>query len=101
MVLARELTKMYEQVYRGDLDGLSQWISDDDTPQKVRQKGEFVLMVAGFIDDADSDEVNSSIEDLLKILVDELPVKQAAGLAAKITGRKKNELYRLAMTLKK
>lgn len=101
VVLARELTKMYEQVYRGDLDGLSQWISDDDTPQKVRQKGEFVLMVAGFIDDADSDEVNSSIEDLLKILVDELPVKQAAGLAAKITGRKKNELYKLAMALKK
>ena len=105
VVLARELTKMYEQVYRGDLAGLHQWINADTTPetgpQKVHQKGEFVLMVAGFVDDTDSDEVNSSIEDLMKILVDELPVKQAAGLAAKITGRKKNELYKLAMALKK
>jgi len=101
VVLARELTKLYEQVYRGDLAGLSQWISEDETPQKVHQKGEFVLMIAGYIDEADSDKVNSSIEDMLKILVDELPVKQAAGLAAKITGRKKNELYKQAMKLKK
>ncbi len=101
VVLARELTKMYEQVYRGNLAGLHQWIQEDDSPQKVHQKGEFVLMVAGHIDDADSEEVNSSIEDLLKILVEELPVKQAAGLAAKITGRKKNELYKQAMGLKK
>ncbi len=101
VVLARELTKMYEQVYRGDLAGLHQWIHEDDSPQKVHQKGEFVLMLAGFVDETDSDDVNSSIEDLLKILVDELPVKQAAGLAAKITGRKKNELYKQAMGLKK
>lgn len=100
VVLARELTKMFEQVYRGDLAGLQQWISEDDTPQKVRQKGEFVLMIAGHIEDTKSDEINSSTEELLKILVDELPVKQAAGLAAKITGRKKNELYRQAMALK-
>jgi len=101
VVLARELTKMYEQVYRGDLAGLQQWISDDDSPQKVRQKGEFVLMVAGHIEEVDSDAVNSSTEALLKILVDELPVKQAASLASKITGRKKNELYKQAMSLKK
>ncbi len=44
--------------------------------------------------------INSSSEELLTILLDELPVKQASALAAKITGRKKNELYRLAMTLK-
>jgi 16S rRNA (cytidine1402-2'-O)-methyltransferase len=36
----------------------------------------------------------------VKILVDELPVKQAASLAAKITGKKKNELYKLAINLK-
>jgi len=104
VVLARELTKMFEQVYRGDVGGLQQWISEDTTPQtgpqKVRQKGEFVLMVAGHIDKTESDEINSSTEVLLQILVDELPVKQAAGLAAKITGRKKNELYRQAMLLK-
>jgi len=101
VVLARELTKMYEQVYRGDLASLQQWLSDDDSPQNVRQKGEFVLMVAGYIEETESDLVNISMEELLKILVDELPVKQAAGLASKITERKKNELYKQAMSLRK
>lgn len=96
VVLARELTKMFEQIYRGDLEGLQHWISED----RMHQKGEFVLMVAGHIDETESDEINSSTEALLKILVDELPVKQAAGLASKITGRKKNELYKQAMQLK-
>ncbi len=100
VVLARELTKMFEEVYRGDLSGLQQWIREDATPQKVHQKGEFVLMIAGHIDESESDEINSSTEELLKILVDELPVKQAASLASKITGRKKNELYKQAMSLK-
>ena len=97
VVLARELTKLYEQVYRGDLQGLQHWINDD----AMHRKGEFVLMVAGYAEEIDSDEINSSTEELLKILVDELPVKQAAVLAAKITGRKKNELYKQAMELKK
>jgi len=97
VVLARELTKLYEQVYRGDLQGLQHWINDD----AMHRKGEFVLMVAGYAEEIDADEINSSTEELLQILVDELPVKQAAVLAAKITGRKKNELYKQAMELKK
>ena len=97
VVLARELTKMFEQVYRGDLAGLQTWISED----RMHQKGEFVLMLAGYAEESKEDEVGGSTEDLLKILVDELPVKQAATLAAKITGRKKNELYKQAMGLKK
>jgi 16S rRNA (cytidine1402-2'-O)-methyltransferase len=96
VVLARELTKMFEQVYRGDLAGLQVWINESH----LHQKGEFALMVAGHIEETESDEINSSTEDLLKILVDELPVKQAASLASKITGRKKNELYKQAMALK-
>lgn len=96
VVLARELTKMYEQVYRGELVGLQQWINENP----MHRKGEFVLMLAGYIEEVESDVVSASIEDLLKILVEELPVKQAASLAAKITGRKKNELYKLAMALK-
>ena len=100
VVLARELTKLYEEVYRGDLAGLDQWISKDESSQKVRQKGEFVLMISGHIEEIESDVVNCSTEALLQILLDELPVKQAAGLASKITGRKKNELYKQAMILK-
>lgn len=97
VVLARELTKMYEQVYRGELTDLQEWIVADS----MHQKGEFVLMVVGYEKEVESDEINGSTEDLLKVLLDELPVKQAAAIAAKVTGKKKNELYRQALGLKK
>ncbi len=97
VVLARELTKLYEQVFRGNLEKLNEWINADP----MHQKGEFVLMVEGHEEQTDDEEIEASSLELLTILTDELPVKQAASLAAKITGRKKNELYRLAMSLKK
>ena len=96
VVLARELTKLYEQVFRGNLAQLNDWINTDP----MHQKGEFVLMVEGHEEQSDDDIIEKSRKDLLSILLDELPVKQAASLAAKITGRKKNELYRLAMSIK-
>jgi len=37
----------------------------------------------------------------LELLLDEVPVKQAVALAAKLTGGKRNELYKLALQLKK
>lgn len=97
VVLARELTKMYEQVFRGSLSDLKEWI----VAEARHQKGEFVLMLAGFEKEENSEEINTTTESLLKILVDEIPVKQAATLAAKITGQKKNALYRQLMELKK
>ncbi|KAG1707745.1 Ribosomal RNA small subunit methyltransferase I [Nymphon striatum] len=77
VVLARELTKMFEQVYRGELSGLLDWLKED----RMHQKGEFVLMLAGHEKESDTDKINSSAEDLLSVLLSELPVKQAAGLA--------------------
>ncbi len=96
VVLARELTKLFEQVFRGNLSELNDWINADP----MHQKGEFVLMLEGHAEETDSDAIQRSSEDLLKILLDELPVKQAASIAAKITGRKKNDLYRQAMKIK-
>ena len=96
VVLARELTKLYEQVFRGKLDDLNDWINADP----MHQKGEFVLMIDGHAEETDSDALQRSSEELLTILLDELPVKQAASIASKITGRKKNELYRQAMEIK-
>ena len=96
VVLARELTKLYEQVFRGNLAELDVWINADP----MHQKGEFVLMLEGHAEETDSDALQRTSEELLTILLDELPVKQAASIAAKITGRKKNELYRQAMAIK-
>ena len=97
VVLARELTKLYEDIFRGTLEQLVDWIS----AESVRKKGEFVLILHGFITKSDDDANDISSEDLLKILLNELPVKQAAGLAAKITGQAKNKLYKQALSLAK
>lgn len=96
VVLARELTKLFEQTFRGKLSDLQEWIVDDP----MHQKGEFVLMLEGYEKDQVDDALDISTDAMLKILVDELPVKQAASLASKITGKKKNELYKRAMSLK-
>lgn len=93
-VIARELTKMYETFYRGTLEELLMLVQQDDN----MKRGELVVMVQGV--KAGEDEQNSIDSDqLLTILLDELPVKQAAKLAARITGKAKNDLYRRAMAL--
>ena len=44
-----------------------------------------------------SDDVSPEAVRVLDILLEALPVKQAASLAARITGEKKNRLYQLAL----
>lgn len=93
LVIARELTKLFETVHSLPLgEGLA-WLKADPN----RQRGEFVLMLSGAPVGAD----NGEAERVLKLLLAEgLPVKQAAKLASAITGAAKNALYDLALTLK-
>jgi len=93
-VIARELTKRFETIHADSLENLLGWIESDPN----QRKGEFVVMVHG-VEASDGRDIDSDAEHILKILLDELPVKQAAGLAAKITGLKKNALYTFALTL--
>lgn len=93
IVIARELTKMFEQIERMPLAAAPAWLAADAN----HQRGEFVLVVSapplreGL--DAESDRV-------LATLLAELPVKQAAKLAAEITGQARNALYARALQLK-
>jgi 16S rRNA (cytidine1402-2'-O)-methyltransferase len=96
VVLARELTKLYEQFFYGTLADLQQWLLDD----KMHQKGEFVIMLAATkTENKDNDKINSNVEQILTILIDELPLKQAAKIAAKLTGINKNTLYKQGLKL--
>lgn len=93
-VYARELTKQFETVRHATLEELSRWVAEDAN----QQRGEIVVLIHG----AASAEAETS-EDaarILRILVRELPVRQAAALAAEITGQKKNQLYELALQFK-
>jgi 16S rRNA (cytidine1402-2'-O)-methyltransferase len=63
-----------------------------------QQKGEIVMLVEGAPEQGD--EERQLLNKLLPVLVDELPVKQAAKIASKLTGLHKNDLYRQALSLK-
>ncbi|MDH5444880.1 MAG: 16S rRNA (cytidine(1402)-2'-O)-methyltransferase [Gammaproteobacteria bacterium] len=93
-VLARELTKTYETVQRDSLAGLVNWVEQDSN----QQRGEIVLVVAGAAP-PDDDALDEEALRILNILLAKLSVKQAASLAAEITGQKKNRLYQLALEL--
>lgn len=94
-VIARELTKTFETLHGDQLGALYEWAAADSN----QQRGEFVLVVAGASEVAESTEVDE--EHVLQILLEELPVKQAAALAARITGGKRNALYARALEMQK
>ncbi len=94
-VLARELTKQFETIRDGSLEQLAQWVAADSN----QQKGEIVLLVAGHAR-PEKYQVSPEAEQLLAILLEELPVKLAAKLAARITGLNKRDLYDRALQLK-
>ena len=93
LVIARELTKLFEQIAVLPLAEGPAWLAADPD----RQRGEFVVVVSGALARQGLD-VES--ERVLKALLAELPVKQAAKLASEITGVAKNALYERALELK-
>ena len=95
-VIARELTKTFETIKRASLVDLLTFLQNDSH----QQRGEFVIVVAG-AEQATQVTQSFSAQQVLEILLAELPVKQAAKLAAEITGESRNVLYDLALSLKK
>ena len=97
VVLVKEITKPFEAVKSGSASELVLWLTEDP----LRQKGEFVLLIAGKTEQADADSgIMIQSKAVLQQLLTELSIKQAVSLAVKITGGKKNELYDLALQLK-
>jgi 16S rRNA (cytidine1402-2'-O)-methyltransferase len=93
IVIARELTKMFEQIERMPLAAATAWLVADVN----HQRGEFVLVVSG---PPPREGLDAETERVLIALLAELPVRQAAKLAAEITGQPKNALYARALELK-
>jgi 16S rRNA (cytidine1402-2'-O)-methyltransferase len=94
VVVCRELTKKFETITRVPLAGARAWVEADDD----RRRGEFVLVVEGRPVEA---ATGLDPRELLVTLLAELPLKQAVALAVKLTGGKRNELYALALELKR
>lgn len=93
IVIARELTKLHEQVVRLPLGDALAWLQSD--PNHAR--GEFVLLIEG----APAREgLDLETERVLGLLLAELPLKTAARLASEITRQPRNALYARALELK-
>jgi 16S rRNA (cytidine1402-2'-O)-methyltransferase len=93
VVVCREITKRFETITRVALAQAVDWVKADEN----RSRGEFVLVIEGR-----PVEAHSTVDPkrVLDVLLAELSVKQAAALAAKITGVNRSELYRMALTMK-
>lgn len=95
LLIARELTKLFESLHRCALgEGLA-WLDADVN----RVRGEFVLIVSG-AQRVREDAAARAGEGALQVLLRELPVAQAVRLAAQISGAKRNDLYQRALALK-
>jgi 16S rRNA (cytidine1402-2'-O)-methyltransferase len=95
ITIARELTKTFETIHTCNLGEAEAWLQADSN----QQRGEFVLLVeVAAIKEAD--EVSEETIRILKLLMADLPLKQAVKLATEITTEKKNVLYELALKLK-
>jgi 16S rRNA (cytidine1402-2'-O)-methyltransferase len=98
--VAREITKLHEETYRGSLSELKARAQADAD----FGRGEIVLLIAGAPamteTGAEADGYGGALDRVLKVLLAELPLKQAARLAAQITEARDNEAYKRALHLK-
>jgi 16S rRNA (cytidine1402-2'-O)-methyltransferase len=95
VVLARELTKLHETIISAPLSELMDRVINDEN----QQKGEFVVIVEGAPQVEESEDF-SDVDRILRILMADLPLKQASSLVAEITGAKKNIVYQRGLALK-
>ena len=92
--MGRELTKLHEQCVQASLGELQRRVDNGEIPLK----GEFVLAVAG----ARADEAPAiDVDRLLALLIESLSPRDAARIAAELTGQKKNALYDRILELKR
>lgn len=94
IVLAREITKLFETIHSCPLRDAEAWLLSDSN----QQRGEFVVLVSGAVPQPG---LPAEARRVLETLLGELPLKQAVQLATQISGAGRNELYQLALQLKK
>ena len=95
VVLARELTKRFESIYRGSLAEALAWLAADPN----HSRGEFVLIVEAPATPVQAEAAGDTAERTLATLLAELPLAQAVRLAAALTGAPRKRLYARALAL--
>ncbi len=96
ILVARELTKLHETLIRGPVQSVLERLKLDSN----QRRGEFTLVVEGAAAPDPSGPLHLEAQQVLAVLVEALPLKQAVALAARITGQSRNALYRQALAMK-
>jgi len=94
VVIAKELTKLHERLMRGTPAQLIEILHADD----ALAKGEFVVLIDNPVD-PQSRQLNAEDIETMKTLLAELPLKLAVKIATRLTRKKKNDLYQMALQL--
>jgi 16S rRNA (cytidine1402-2'-O)-methyltransferase len=89
--VCRELTKLHEEVKRGDLETLAH-----EYTAGAETRGEFVIVVAP---PAEEEEISDNVDELLRQALRRVSVKDAVGEVALVTGRPRREVYQRALNL--
>lgn len=95
VALGRELTKKFEEVHRCPAGEAAAWLAADPN----RQRGEYVLVVAGAGEAAEETSAGLDPRRLLAALLVELPPSRAVKVATRATGLPHRELYQMALEL--
>ena len=90
--VARELTKVYEEVRRGDLDALAAYYAEADPP-----RGEIVIVVGPA--PAGPTRLAESFDAEIQAALATLSVKDAAAAVAARSGLPRREIYSRALQL--
>jgi 16S rRNA (cytidine1402-2'-O)-methyltransferase len=94
LILAKEITKVFEQMIQGKVAEIFDWLTEE------RCKGEFVLIVLADVSE-NTHDADEELTRLLTILLRELPLKQAVSLVVEMLNIRKNTVYAKALELSK
>jgi 16S rRNA (cytidine1402-2'-O)-methyltransferase len=94
--IARELTKIYETIYKDEVASIIERL--ESHPEE--QKGEFVIILTPPIKEIENNEI-IPINEALKLMMKELPLNQSVKLISSIFKKNKKEVYTQALELKK
>jgi 16S rRNA (cytidine1402-2'-O)-methyltransferase len=97
IVIARELTKLYETIIKTSLINALERVAEDEN----MRKGEFVVIVEGAKINKQDDSLSPEQQNILAVLMRECSTKTAVELAVKITGVRKKRLYQAALDMEK
>ncbi len=96
IVLAKELTKLYETILKAPIAEILTWLAHD----AKRSQGEFVLLLENTVAHQDLAQLHISLDRLLTGFMAHLTLKQAVTEVVELTGLPKNQVYEQALALK-